>query len=1435
MQLPNPVSMSAPSTCSSIPIKRTGPGTHAVFSAQCTSALYTQSAAHGVQGYVTTTYFSDAKCSQAESSRSQAIGVCEAGIDPTSLQLISPSMRKTAVIVESQTSTATGEVFQKQLTISEVLYQDSICTAAAVIEPAVPPSAPVKTPTLVLDKCLPVPLSVGSSYLTDTDDIVAKDKKAFLALELSATPSIRTTGKPSARAPLPPKRYQRTTYSPGARVPNPLDGYTIDSFGTIRSCLDPADGPGKIVTQRVVYASGACVLDTDAQATHSIASRGSKRYSCSPTESGYSLELFSDYACSVPVPVPGVQVKGAASSALSSFPPACSASENPPTTATRYRTAYCHQKEVPRGYAVNNVYSSEGCTGPVSASVYAATGVCYQDYADGKPLPTSYMAAVSRMGGRTMMMRSSYSDANCTTSHIDPVYTEFTGLSGAHTPPLLGLGQCTEAEGNPGMSQMLSFFRGPAVPYPLVGRTVTGYTKNQHCQAGADVTSVVTYSPGACISSYSSTYDMNVGVTFSCSGQSTVFQSPTCTGKQLYSSSSSRATCAPMGSTGTVSDLTGAAQPSAQDDNEEAFSSEFCSTEASINPGFLATTLFLGASCETVIRAQVDTAGQCLQKFNLDGSSAGSYIYVVNSDSAQYTRVLLEYSDDACSVLMAETEDAPVPLNVCVDTRDGQSAIATYIPGTAAPPPFIHGVQTNAYAQNATCQSSADLGPGAGPAPILAVVEPAGVCLPYTGLPGPWRQADRAGGVATPHRGYEPWSTHSYITARDGGRGGPHHHDARAAPAARLWVTFDCSDGGVLFPSYTMTIYNDSTCTLQAPLAQVALVDPSVTANPLSQPFDQCVDNRPPPPMAMPLGVGPVVPSSGPMAGAFKNLSQNWPHRFPPLSSSLSQWLGGAGGGGAAPLPPPRLDNSADFDSQTCSRPPGTPSLEFRGFAKRLFLRSNFDNEFCSYGENSDAMSQTVTQLNTCYTDLVSESNDGSVGSFMYMAAEVEPAGSNSSAPLALTLFVARYVDPNCVVPVTLGVNPPAAPSGSGGSIYLHPALAGGTGSSGAGAFGLFGPGFSPGALLYSGPSGACIPNALASSSHSYSLLTETINLGSNQPVSIAQGVSVATFSTKGSCEDPDALADSLSVFPVNKCLPVYTDGVVTSSMIYGCQESNQPLIGGNETYKDGTYTVTTYTDLDCVDEDVSQTMALATMCEPDLNLATSLGLGSSTLYRVIQCYPVATPTPAPTAPSARPSRQPSNRPSSRRPSPAPSRKAKLTAEPSLGKLGANTPSHSAKLPTPKPSAKPSQVGGSGLILSSSDGQGDTQSGMTANTQAMIAILVLLSALFAASCKYYAHLRGKTVFKMLTETRDRIPSAVHQTAPAAVGNMNRPSEFSSVSPIHTAGNIRTRKVTFGSTKEEGDAEAPTEPPRLQRPENYHDGVELANMTGQARL
>jgi hypothetical protein len=106
-----------------------------VYTAMCTSALYTQDAAHGVQGYVTTTYYSDAICASSPvSSQSQAIGLCEAGTDATSLNLIAASSRKIAYIIESPlTLSSNSTTTQRSLAISSVNYQDSSCTAVAVI------------------------------------------------------------------------------------------------------------------------------------------------------------------------------------------------------------------------------------------------------------------------------------------------------------------------------------------------------------------------------------------------------------------------------------------------------------------------------------------------------------------------------------------------------------------------------------------------------------------------------------------------------------------------------------------------------------------------------------------------------------------------------------------------------------------------------------------------------------------------------------------------------------------------------------------------------------------------------------------------------------------------------------------------------------------------------------------------------------------------------------------------------------------------------------------------------------------------------------------------------------------------------------------------------------------------------------------------------
>jgi hypothetical protein len=321
-------------------------------------------------------------------------------------------------------------------------------------------------------------------------------------------------------------------------------------------------------------------------------------------------------------------------------------------------------------------------------------------------------------------------------------------------------------------------------------------------------------------------------------------------------------------------------------------------------------------------------------------------------------------------------------------------------------------------------------------------------------------------------------------------------------------------------------------------------------------------------------------------------------------------------------------------------------------------------------------------------------------------------------------------------------------------------------------------------ALIYSGPSDACLPS-FAGTSHSYSVVTETINLARNPPLDIENGIVVTTFSTQPACQTQGSLPDSTHVYATGRCLPVFEDGIVVSSMIYSCEQHAQKLQGGQGTYIDGTYTVTSYADTKCSDFDSQQIAQnpLQTMCLDRTVSAASFGSGNSTQFRNIMCHTTPRPSPRPTRdptlaplratrsptprrplPQRRPTAEPSDEPTS-----APSRLV-VARRPSSRSSAPSFPSTSAsKRPTPHPT--PSLLVGQGPPISlppnganSALGARQEVPGLKNNELYMLITILVLVFVFAAALKAYAMSTNKTVWRMCFGREDRIPHAINETA-----------------------------------------------------------------------
>jgi len=625
----------------------------------------------------------------------------------------------------------------------------------------------------------------------------------------------------------------------------------------------------------------------------------------------------------------------------------------------------------------------------------------------------------------------------------------------------------------------------------------------------------------------------------------------------------------------------------------------------------------------------------------------------------------------------------------------------------------------------------------------------------------------------------------------------------------RLWAMYGCSDSGVLFSAYSLQLFNDSACAVAATPKQISREDPSIPArNPVTLPFDQCASNVPPVPF-VPMGPGPVIPPHS-------NVSFQIPRIPLHKEPDPSTWLTGA---------PFRQDNSADFDLQQCSHVPGSPTLEFMGFAKIFFRRVVWADASCGGGNKKLAMSEEYTATETCYRDLSSESNSGVYGSLKFQVSQSLPASYNGSSNPRYNLAISalRFVDPNCVVPVTVAREAPAPASAS--------ASASASTSASASASGVGAGGDTTSALVYFGPTDACQPS-FAGTSFSYSVVTESINLAKNPPLDIEDGIVVTTFSTQPACQTLGALPDSTHVFATGRCLPVFEDGVVVSSMIYSCEQHAQQLQGGQGTYIDGTYTVTSFADSKCSDLDSQQIAQnpLQTMCMDRTVSAASFGFGNSTQFRNIMCH--STPRPSP-----RPSLQPTQAPVrlTRSPSPARPRPRPLqrpTAEPTDEPTSApsrvvaarrpssrSSPVPASKRPTPYPT--PSLVVGQGPPISLPPNGANSASearqevpGLKNNELYMLITILVLVFVFAAALKAYAMTTNKTVWLLCFGRGDRIPRAINETA--------------TVSPVH-------HLPPHGFIEDHHATPTYSTGPGLQRPSYDMGGLELPDQANHARL
>lgn len=1404
----NPFTKSSSPRCSRVPLPLQFAGTNFVYTASCTNADEPQesTATQAPQGYITTTYYNDAACNTPLYVQDEAIGICIQGIDPTGINFLSPSYRVAAYIIDAR-SGGDGEItsYNKLLTRKAVLYDDLTCMATSYSDD----QGADTTPSVALNQCIEVSMKAAGNSDDDSVRMLATATKTP-----SARPTRIPTLLPTARSTVPiPKKYSITTFSPGPSIPLSINGYMVESHATARSCMNPKQGPGRVITARTTFLLGKCIPNVDT--TGAIIVGGSVKYDCN--EYGYAITEYADLYCQNPLGS-GIYESGTpaptGANELAPFPPQCAAVTDATTSVAQFESVSCKVTSAPAGYALNTLYASLGCTGQVAATAYVATGVCLLDFSRNRSQPGSYIISMSEVGAMTMLMRSDYKDMNCSESYLDPLYTEYVSLSDAEQN--IGTGQCTQATGNKGMSQILSYLPGPVAPFPMIGYTVTGYTSYLSCMEEKMLMSSITYRQDACISTYSSYYSSQIGESYSCAGSLSSYQSASCQGSRLSTTSATGATCK---NTAPSSDsaLNSEAPSSSSSDNSAAYRSEFCDHVPTIERGYLSSTIFAGSRCGQAWRQEIDASGVCHKKFDDNGSSAGSVMYTVSTDGTFYVRAILTYSDDACNGLMSITEDNPMPLNVCIDSKDGNSMIATYSPGAEPPPSLISGVMTSTYSLQSICtqesSTSSITGSPVSGGPVLIMVEMSNVCMPYGGKPGPWRPQDRiSGSKPTFHHGYEPWAAHDHFQGHRGRGGASPHSDASQG----LHVIYGCSDGGDVPLSYPMSIYNDSSCSFLAPVSQIAAVDPSITKNPTTVAFDSCRSNVP---ISLPpMGPGPVI------------INSNSSHSST-VPDPIRYYRG-----------PPRMDDSTDFDSQHCVKAPGTPSMMYELFAKEYIVRITYPDQVCSNGDRSKAMSEILTKVGSCYKDLLGEGRNGVLGSQKYATsttARFNPTTQQSDTIITITLQ--RYVDPNCVVPASLTFDTSLTPGSTAGASSQT----------------------ATGATIFSGVPSTCM-QSLAGTSYSYSLITRTLNEETNAPLDIARGVAVNTFSTKDECLDTDAMPESVHVFAIDECLPVFIDGKISGSMIYSCEEADKEMIGDTDTYKDGIYSIRSFTDGECtVPADISyEANPLETTCMSMMESAVSYGLGNSTLYRNIECYPTTTPTSAPSYkpgrgpslrpvssptyhPKARPTRSPANSPQSV--TPTMSSGTTLNSKSSSAPVSF-PPSRTPRLPpTRAPTTKKSNT------INSANTAGEDVPGLSNSDLFMIMIVIIVLLVFVFGLKVYAVYTGTTVRALFIGKNPPTAAMTHvqesrsgsgDVIPTAISSGARPSEFQGMSPMHHFGSRTPGSSSSSSSSraktaaviedhhhaEPGHYHAPQQPAvKLERP-SYDFGVELQDVS-----